>query len=112
MARKKKEWKPNDSPARWKAVLSKYGLSKEEYNRILDEQKGGCYICLKRPQDTRPRRNLAVDHDHVLGHIRGLLCYNCNHRLLGQHIRDDVAKARRIVKYLTRKTNYGTVPDR
>jgi hypothetical protein len=112
MARKKKEWKPHDSPARWKSLLTKYGLSRTVYEKILQEQRGVCYICEKSPAESRPRRNLAVDHDHRTGRIRGLLCFNCNHRLLGWYIRDDVAKARRIVKYLTRKTNYGTVPDR
>ena len=109
---KRKVWKPHDSPARWRAILSRYGLSKDTYQQILQEQEGRCYICQKLPQECKPKRNLAVDHDHESGRIRGLLCFNCNHRLLGWYIRDDVAKARRIVKYLTRKTNYGTVPDR
>lgn len=112
MSKRKKVWKPNDSPARWRALEKRFGISKETYLQILAEQKGRCYICHKTPYDTKPRRNLAVDHDHSTGNIRGLLCFNCNHRLLGWYIRDDREKARRIVKYLTRKTNYGTVPDR
>lgn len=111
MSKKRKPWKPNDSPARWKAILTKYGMGKDEYTSILREQEGRCYICQKAPHETKPRRNLAVDHDHSTGRIRGLLCFNCNHRLLGWYIRDDVPKAKRIVKYLTRKTNYGKVPS-
>jgi hypothetical protein len=40
-----------------------------------------------------------------------LLCYNCNYRLLGWYIKDDHEKARRIVAYLTRETDYGEVPE-
>ena len=111
MSKKRKVWKPHDSPARWKALLAKYGMGKDEYTRILQEQEGRCFICQKTPYETKPRRNLAVDHDHATGRIRGLLCFNCNHRLLGWYIREDVSKAKRIVKYLTRKTNYGKVPS-
>ena len=109
MSRKKKPL--NDSPARWKSIKKKYGLEKEEYLAILKDQDGRCYICRKLPEECKPRRNLAVDHNHTSGHVRGLLCFNCNHRLLGWYIRDDAAKARRIVKYLTRKVNYGKVPS-
>lgn len=106
-----KKWKPHDSPARWKAIEKKYGLSKNAYLEMLRSQEGRCFICRKRPEDTKPRRNLAVDHDHRTGQIRGLLCFNCNHRLLGWYIKDDREKAKRIVKYLTRKVNYGRVPE-
>lgn len=107
---KRKKWVPNDSKARWKRLLTKYGLTRLAYERIQSDQKGACYICRKLPSQTSPRRNLAVDHDHTTGQIRGLLCYNCNHKLLGWYIKDDVAKAKRIVKYLTRKVNYGKIP--
>jgi hypothetical protein len=57
-------------------VLQKeYGLSKEDYDRMLEEQGGICAIC-KKPCATK--RSLAVDHDHVSGKIRGLLCRACN----------------------------------
>jgi Recombination endonuclease VII len=78
---------------------------------MFTEQNGRCFICLKSPMETRPRRNLAVDHDHQTGRIRGLLCFNCNHNLLGRLLKDDLEKAKRIVKYLSRTTNYGLAPS-
>lgn len=79
----------------------RYGITLVEYEALLKQQGGGCYICGMRPR----KKRLAVDHDHavekVLGSrrsVRGLLCTQCN-RWLGA-IRDDVTKARRAIKYL------------
>lgn len=52
----------------------RHGLSQEDYNAILEDQDFRCKIC-----DSLPKRvPLAVDHDHVTGKIRGLLCIQCN----------------------------------
>lgn len=99
-----------DSPARWKRIYETYGLTREDYHKILQDQGGVCYICQRDPYSIRPRRHLAVDHDHTTGRIRGVLCFNCNHNILGATIRDDIGVARRILEYLTRITEYGNVP--
>lgn len=59
-----------------------FGLTPEQYAEIAKEQNGVCAIC-GRPETTiDPRygktRQLAVDHDHATGKIRGLLCRFCN----------------------------------
>ena len=56
--------------------LAQYGLTLEEYEAMLDEQIGVCAIC-----KTSGEGNLAVDHDHKTGKIRGLLCKKCNSAL-------------------------------
>lgn len=61
-----------------------YGITSEEYQKILDFQGGACAIC-QRAKGISKR--LAVDHDHVTGAVRMLLCTKCN-RMLG-HLRDD-----------------------
>jgi hypothetical protein len=47
---------------------------------MFEEQKGLCYICGEK--ETRRGRHgrlmLGVDHDHITGRIRRLLCHNCN----------------------------------
>lgn len=50
-----------------------YGLSWEEYLLLLEGQDGVCAIC-HQPSD----RELHVDHDHLTGRVRGLLCGRCN----------------------------------
>jgi hypothetical protein len=60
----------------------KYGITMQDYTRMLQEQNGVCAIC-KQPESrvhpvTKNLRQLAVDHDHKTGKIRGLLCNRCN----------------------------------
>lgn len=75
-----------------------YGLSQEDYDALLAWQGGRCYICRKVP---RGNRRLAVDHDHISGAVRGLLCANdewgCNRAVLG--VIQDLEMARRVVAY-------------
>lgn len=54
-----------------------FGITIEEYDRMLSEQDGLCAICRKPPIN----RRLAVDHDHDTGLVRGLLCPPCNRAL-------------------------------
>lgn len=66
----------------WASDLwTKYGITPTEYDDMLARQGRGCAICTRVPGTGQPR--LAVDHDHVTGIVRGLLCARCNHDLLG-----------------------------
>jgi len=55
-----------------------YGITEDDYSHMLNEQSGGCKICGKPPSNTR---RLCIDHDHITGKVRGLLCVTCNHVL-------------------------------
>lgn len=57
------------------ALRRKYGITPEEYESMLDSQGGCCAICGRAPKSGR---RLAVDHDHISGAVRGLLCTACN----------------------------------
>lgn len=54
---------------------TKYGVDPEQYNQLITEQGGVCAICESPPPGLRP---LHLDHDHVTGKPRGLLCAKCN----------------------------------
>lgn len=54
--------------------LASYGLSIRSYSQMYARQEGRCAIC--RIFDAK--RFLAVDHAHLSGRIRGLLCTRCN----------------------------------
>lgn len=60
-----------------------YGISVSAYEDLLKGQGDVCKICNK-PETSKLRgvtKNLAVDHCHKTGKIRGLLCSNCNRGL-------------------------------
>lgn len=73
----------------------KFGIGLEEYKKMLDDQKGVCKIC---GQVDINNKQLAVDHCHTTGHIRGLLCGSCN-RGIG-YFRDSQDILLKAVKYL------------
>lgn len=59
-----------------------YGMTPADYEAMLKKQAHRCAIC-HRPETIRSRKTgephrLSVDHDHVTGKIRGLLCLRCN----------------------------------
>lgn len=77
-----------------------YGMKPGEYQQILQAQGGVCKICLK-PETTILKGHvmqLAVDHDHRLNVIRGLLCTRCNRALGG--FKDDSDLLLRASNYL------------
>jgi hypothetical protein len=54
-----------------------YGITPEEYDTMLFLQDGKCAICGKGEPGERFNR-FHVDHNHVNGIVRGLLCGACN----------------------------------
>ena len=53
--------------------FKRYGISKDEYDFLLKKQKNSCAIC-----NTEFKDEPHIDHDHVTGNVRGLLCFACN----------------------------------
>lgn len=65
-----------------KATLAQYGLTSEQYDEMSAAQNGRCAVCGHAPEGNGvSRHNLVVDHDHVSGKIRSLLCDFCNRGL-------------------------------
>ena len=60
-------------------LRNKFGITLEDYNILLDKQKGCCLLCNRHYSELV--KALAVDHNHTTGKIRGLLCGPCNTRL-------------------------------
>jgi len=64
---------------RWYWIKKRYGLSREQYEVMLAQQDGVCAICKGEGHKMQNgKRGLVVDHDHVNGDVRGLLCMRCN----------------------------------
>lgn len=77
-------------------LKNKYGITKEDYLKLLENQGGVCAIC--GTSNTGKRKALSVDHDHQTGKIRGLLCSRCNSGL--GNLRDDIEIIEKAIKYL------------
>ena len=78
--------------------LAKYGLTPDDYERMFEEQDGGCKICGHKPTGEKRDRYLAVDHCHDTGAVRGLLCSACNSGL--GHFKDDPLLLEKAIRYL------------
>ena len=91
-----KEWHKKH-PRKYKeyALKHNYGLSLDEYDRLLAEQNNRCAIC-KEVMD-----KICVDHDHSTGVVRGLLCNHCNLAL--GYVKDSVLIIDEMRKYLVRE---------
>jgi len=78
--------------------LGRYGITRDDYREAWYRQDGKCAVC---GQAERTARNhlLSVDHDHITGRFRGLLCSHCN-RAIGL-LGDDPAILQTAARYVT-----------
>ncbi len=67
-----------------------------KYNDLLKIQEGKCKIC--GIHQTELKQRLGVDHDHITGKIRGLLCSKCNMGL--GYFKDDPKILKEAIEYL------------
>jgi hypothetical protein len=74
-----------------------FGLTHEEFLALHRTQGGVCAIC---GNGNDGPRQLSIDHDHVTGAVRGLLCDRCN-PMLG-YARDNTAVLEAAIEYLKR----------
>lgn len=51
-----------------------YGIDLIEFNNMLNNQKGKCYLC----ETMISGKRAHLDHNHTTGKIRKVLCSNCN----------------------------------
>ena len=65
--------------------LAAYGLTREDFEKLLEIQCGRCLMCGRKFTKLRPP---CIDHDHVTGEIYGLLCSHDNYTVLGGLGRD------------------------
>lgn len=74
-----------------------FGISADDFDALLREQGGGCAICACVPERAA---SFHLDHDHLSGTIRGILCLSCNQGV--GKFRDDAALLERAAEYVRR----------
>lgn len=82
-----------------------YGITLNDYSRMLEAQQGVCAICRK-PETAKLGsvvRSLAVDHDHDTDEVRGLLCGACN-AALGL-LKEDPSILQSMIDYISKYKN-------
>lgn len=93
---KHRKSKYNKNTARNYALKINFGITLEDYNKIFEDQNGKCKICGKHQSELT--LSLNVDHCHITGKIRGLLCGNCN-KALGL-FKDNTKSLKNAINYL------------
>ncbi len=79
----------------------KHGLTLDQYHAMAERQDFCCAICREIPVPKHCKSSpdgFVIDHSHVSGKVRGLLCPSCN-VALGQ-LRDNPHTARKAATYL------------
>lgn len=71
-----------------------FGITPEDYDRMLEEQQGLCAIC-RRPLG---RKGQTIDHCHRTGRVRGIVHSQCN--LVIGNAREDIEVLRGAIAYL------------
>ncbi len=72
--------------------LSKYGLTPEAYDALVNKFNGKCYAT------ACPNPGTDVDHCHATNKVRGWLCNGCNTSL--GRLKDSPARIRSLATYL------------
>jgi Recombination endonuclease VII len=92
-ARNKAKWADSSyrEQDKQRQLQRRYGIDLEFYEYLLAKQHGRCAIC-------NASTTLCVDHDHLTGRVRGLLCTHCNTGL--GKFADDTDRLKAAVRYL------------
>lgn len=94
------EWNKNNPDKAYvhkrSSAIKKYGITLEQYEALRMRQDYKCGICKKET------KVLAVDHCHVTGKVRGLLCKPCNSGI--GFLNDDIDLIKSALEYLNETT--------
>lgn len=98
-ALKREKWK-KENPEKYSLtqlkhnLAKKYNLSEEQYNQMFLDQENCCAICKISFENTKAN----VDHNHVTGKARELLCHNCNKGI--GHLKENIEFLKAAIGYL------------
>lgn len=104
-----------ERPPRWGVYCGsharrfrKYGLTEQDLVGMLTRQKSRCAIC--GTAEPGSAGEWCVDHDHITGQIRGLLCGRCNSGIGLLQDDPDIIKA--AARYVTRHRQMELFPGK
>lgn len=75
-------------------LRNRYGITLEQFESILESQGGICPVC------EESGKVMCLDHNHKTLKVRGVVCLNCNLRVIGG-ARDQDYKLVNAARYVT-----------
>jgi hypothetical protein len=78
----------------------KYGISLEQYSKMINDQGNRCAICANPLENPGIGKGPCIDHSHCTGLIRGILCRGCNSGL--GNFKDNINNLKKAVIYLSK----------
>jgi hypothetical protein len=89
-------------------LKKKYGIDLKFYNYLFKQQQSKCAIC--GTDNPGWREMFSVDHNHLTGEIRGLLCNNCNAGL--GYFQENIIFLQSAINYIKpKKENRNGIPE-
>lgn len=82
------------------ALWQLYGITIEQYDQLRIDQNYCCAIC-NIHESKATRQKLYVDHSHITGENRGLLCATCNSAI--GLLKENVETIKNAISYLKSK---------
>jgi hypothetical protein len=95
-------WRLDNPDYSHKRNLRQYNLTPALYAAMAKAQSYCCALCKR----ASTKRRLDVDHDHITGRNRGLLCVQCNGRLIGSLESRNIS-LQTLIEYLERPVALG-----
>jgi hypothetical protein len=99
MRRERRAYEQSDR-RRDRVLMRLFGITLAQYNQLKESQSDCCVIC--EIHYSKLKQALNVDHCHVTGNIRGLLCASCN-MALGL-LKDDFRLLKKSIEYLQKES--------
>jgi len=96
----KKRYKENPEKQRNRNYKRRFNITIDDYNKMFKKQNGKCDICGSNDSGSIKTEHFFIDHNHITGKIRGLLCYSCNSAV--GLLKDDIEISKNLTKYLTK----------
>jgi len=76
-------------------LQNRYGITLKQKEQMIERQNGKCAIC---KENLDKGKHTCVDHNHVTGEIREILCKSCN--ILIGHSKENIEVLKNAVQYL------------
>jgi len=91
-------------------LKKRYGITPQQYDLLLENQRGICCICGGIETGNRYKR-FEVEHDPRTGRIRGLVCHACNNAIMFYESVHEYPYFDRIEEYVRDNSKFSPAAD-